>query len=519
MTNSPITSVTRTGVLVADGYGVNLCVRRGRLIIEDGMGTARRRRELSRIARDIRRIVILADTGTVSLDAIRWCADVGEITIMQIDRDGRALLHAGRPGRDDARLRRAQAAAAGSEVGLSIARGLLDAKLTGQAAVLREAFEADTVAKIIDGQRSVIADGDLVTARDAEAAAANAYFGAWSRHVVCRFAARDAGRVPEHWRGFGSRTTPILRGRTSRSAVNPVNALLNYGYALAEAECRLALVAVGLDPGMGIVHTDKRDRDSLALDLLEAIRPLVDQHVLALLAARHFRTSDFYETRDGVCRILEPLTHELCERLPEYAAAAAPLAEGIAHALARSSPGNIDLRTPLTRANHTRAQTRGARSATRKAPSSAEPMPTCRQCGEKLWERGRQLCSACWSVTRTELAAQRARRGVAAIAHARAAGNDPTQTAAAREKRQQSLLSMKASEAAWTAAGSPIGITEQQMRDRVVPALATLSIKDLQLATGLSASACSMIRSGKRSPHPRHWDALAACVAVGGHRN
>jgi len=119
-------------VLVVDGYGVQLRVQRGRLLVQDGMGRNRRTRELARIERDIRRIVILADTGGVTLEAVRWCADVG-IAVVQLDRDGRLLLLAGAPGLDDARLRRAQAAAPSSPVGVEIARALLTAKLLGQA--------------------------------------------------------------------------------------------------------------------------------------------------------------------------------------------------------------------------------------------------------------------------------------------------------------------------------------------------------------------------------------------------
>ncbi|MGW3472654.1 CRISPR-associated endonuclease Cas1 [Saccharopolyspora sp. NPDC000995] len=40
---------------------------------------------------------------------------------------------------------------------------------------------------------------------------------------------------------------------------------------LAESECRLACLAVGLDPANGIHHADKPDRDSQALDLLEIL--------------------------------------------------------------------------------------------------------------------------------------------------------------------------------------------------------------------------------------------------------
>jgi CRISPR-associated protein Cas1 len=57
--------------------------------------------------------------------------------------------------------------------------------------------------------------------------------------------------------------------------------MLNYLYALVEAEAILACQAVGLDPGLGLVHSDTRARASLALDLMEPVRPEVDDFVLA----------------------------------------------------------------------------------------------------------------------------------------------------------------------------------------------------------------------------------------------
>jgi hypothetical protein len=68
-----------------------MSVHRSRLIIEDGMGASRRRRELARIERAIRRIVILTDSDTNTLEAVPWCASVG-IALIQLDGDGRPLL-------------------------------------------------------------------------------------------------------------------------------------------------------------------------------------------------------------------------------------------------------------------------------------------------------------------------------------------------------------------------------------------------------------------------------------------
>jgi len=478
----------------------------------DGLGQHRRERRLPRAQRTVRRIVILGHTGHLSLEAIRWCADTG-IVLTQLDTDGRLLLTAGGAQFDDPRLRRAQAAATTNPVGVQVARALLTAKLQGQASVA-DSLGASPAATLIRRLAEQLGQAqDLPGLRGVEAQASNTYFAAWAAHANCRFAERYRDRVPEHWEHFSARTSPLKQGGSSpRMAADPINALLNYTYTLAEAECRLALQALGLDPGLGVVHTDKKNRDSLALDLLEPLRPVAEQHVLQLLTARFFTTDDFHETAQGSCRLLPPLTHLVAQALPEFAVAVAPLAEGIAHALAHSSPGPVRLRTPLSRSNYTAAQTPGSRSTTPRPPGTTGVLPTCQTCGTQLYDRRRQLCTACWPVTRNAHAQLRTEASHAARAAAIAEGRDPTQTTAARAKRRDSLLAAKAAEATWTANALVSPITEQELRDRVLPALSAVSLTLMQQATGLSNSSCSRIRRGLMSPHPRHWQALADLV-------
>jgi CRISPR-associated endonuclease Cas1 len=502
---------SNSSVIVADGYGLSLTVNRGHLIVADGIGKTRRTRKVPRAQRIIRRILILGHTGHLTLEAIRWCHDTG-IAIVHLDSNGTLLLTAGKTGVNDARLRRAQAAAATSHVGLNIAKGLLGAKIDGQAAVTDTVLDAQSVAYLISGSREQLnRSSDLVQCRGFEAQASNSYFGAWTGSAICRFAARDADRVPAHWSIFGSRASHLRRaGRSPRDAADPINALLNYGYALAEAEARLAILVVGLDPGLGIVHTDIRNRDSLSLDLLEPLRPVVERHILTLLAARYFTRNDFHETRQGACRLLPPLTHELASHMPEYAQAIAPIAEQVAHALASSSPGKIALTTPLSRHNMSAVQKRGNKP--RRSGSYAAPvktMPTCKSCGTKLFNKTRQYCTACWTVTRTALNDQRIQATRTAIAIARAEGRDPSQTVEARAKRRESLVAAKAAEREWEAGGGHPAITEQQLYQQVLPALKDVPLSKIERATGLANSSCSRIRSGRMTPHPRHWDALA----------
>ncbi len=110
-------------VAVVDGYGLVIKVRRGQLVVEDGIGPHRRTRTYARAQRQLRRLVILGHTGFLTLEAIRWCADIG-VTLLHLDGDQRLLTVHGAPGLNDPRLRRAQAAAATSPVGLAITQEL-----------------------------------------------------------------------------------------------------------------------------------------------------------------------------------------------------------------------------------------------------------------------------------------------------------------------------------------------------------------------------------------------------------
>lgn len=93
--------------------------------------------------------------------------------------------------------------------------------------------------------------------------------------------------------------------------MSPAHAALNYMLALAAAEARIACHAFGLDPSLGVLHSDKASRDSLVYDLIEPIRPSAEGLLLTMLRDRAFSSRDFTETRDGACRVGRGLTDEL----------------------------------------------------------------------------------------------------------------------------------------------------------------------------------------------------------------
>jgi hypothetical protein len=135
-------------------------------------------------------------------------------------------------------------------------------------------------------------------------------------------------------------------------------------------------------------------------------------------------------------------------------------------------------------------------------------MPTCRNFGVELLERRRQLCPTCWPVSRNAQAAMRYQAGLTQREAARATGEDPAQSPQAREKRKRTLAARQVDEAKWVAEGAPSTITREELMSSVLPRLEDIPLRRLQEATGLSAGGCSMIRGGKRTPHPRHLTAL-----------
>ena len=503
--SQPLRKITSDGgVCVVEGYGVRINLRHGRLHVFDGLPGERRERVYSRLTPGFSRLVVLGHAGTISLEALRWLNDIG-IAFVQIDKDGRLVTTSG-GGAEDARLRRAQALAATTSTGREIARMILGEKLSGQRNNLTR-LEASTelerafLRATSQLQETDTLDGLLFAERDA----ALAYWSAWTP-IEIRFRKSDLARLPDHWHRFGKRGSPLTQA--PRLAVNPINALLNYLYAILEAETRIACLTLGLDPTLGIVHADYRSRDSLALDLMEAVRPKVDAYVLDLLQQRTFAAADFYESPRGICRLLPPTTRLLAETAPAWARLVAPVAEQVTRALAETPGSRIKkLSTPLTNSKRRAPQVR--RRAPQPAPPRIpKPRAACHRCGGELPHRNRIYCDDClphYQREQYERAFQGS--GLAAIDEKRAAGTDPTHGATAAVRRAEANITRKREAREWNELHGKLVDLSAFQRD-ILPLIQGIPLSRLQEATGLSLRYVSLIRRGERTPHPRHWQAL-----------
>src|SRR5882724_3887315 len=121
----------RHGVVTLFGYGIQVRVDRGHLILEDGIGADRRYARFPRVGHGLKRLVVIGSDGMVSLAALRWLADQDAAFVM-LERAGSILATTGPVRSSDARLRRAQAMATQTGAALHITRELISQKLAGQ---------------------------------------------------------------------------------------------------------------------------------------------------------------------------------------------------------------------------------------------------------------------------------------------------------------------------------------------------------------------------------------------------
>ena len=129
---------------------------------------------------------------------------------------------------------------------------------------------------LLNRQKQALRSGNKDHLRGVEGYAANTYFGVFDHLIVCQ---KDEFRFIE---------------RNRRPPKDNVNALLSFVYTLLAHEVQSALETVGLDPYVGFLHVDRPGRISLALDVMEELRPyLADRLVLSLINRKQVCSKGF----------------------------------------------------------------------------------------------------------------------------------------------------------------------------------------------------------------------------------
>jgi CRISPR-associated endonuclease Cas1 len=490
---------TRQGVATLFGYGIQVRVDSGHLLVEDGIGAERRQARFPRVDHGLKRLVVIGSDGMVSLAALRWLADQ-DASFVMLDRDGSILATTGPVRPSDARLRRAQALAIQSGSALEIARELIAQKLDGQARVAREKLLDSVTANAISEFRAELVTAEnSETVRLLESQAGRAYWSAW-RNLPINFPKNGLHRVPDHWRTFGTRISPL--SGSPRSAANPANAILNYLYAVLESEARLAAAALGLDPGLGVLHADGPVRDSLACDLMEPVRPQVDAFVVDWITRDTLKREWFFEQRDGNCRLMAVLAVRLAETAPTWGRAVAPFAEWVAQKLWDSArkPIRNDAKFPTRLTQRSRTEGRG-KEFFLDLRSPQQRSNVCSDCGATT-KRGR-YCPKCGREVSREKLIELAKTG-------RAVAQSPE----SQKKRTETQLRHEAAKRAWRSSPQPDWPDERTYIEEIQPGLTSVTISTITSKLAVSECYAADIRAGRRRPHPRHWEALAQLAGL-----
>lgn len=98
----------------------------------------------------------------------------------------------------------------------------------------------------------------------------------------------------------------FISQRNRRPPLDNMNSLLSFFYTLLAHDVESALETVGLDPYVGFFHVDRPGRASLALDMMEELRPfLADRLALNLVNLKQVSGDDFIKKENGAVIMTE----------------------------------------------------------------------------------------------------------------------------------------------------------------------------------------------------------------------
>ncbi|QDU47881.1 CRISPR-associated endonuclease Cas4g/Cas1g [Gimesia panareensis] len=177
------------------------------------------------------------------------------------------------------------ATAQDSQRSLNVARQLIAGKIKNCRTLLRRHIEnkqAPVLAKLADYHKRLADIDSAQSLLGIEGMAAKEYFG-------------------EFFTFFPDHPELAIDGRNRRPPRDPVNAVLSFLYSLLTKELTVVLQAVGFDPMLGLFHTPRYGRPSLALDLAEEFRPLIaDSTALMVFNNGEVNTDSFIQRAGAI---------------------------------------------------------------------------------------------------------------------------------------------------------------------------------------------------------------------------
>jgi CRISP-associated protein Cas1 len=295
--------------LILTGHGVRLRVDQGCLLVKNGFThhpqTVAEHRFFPADRQKPARIIVIDGNGSITLDVLSWLTTHG-IPLVRLDWRGNVTTVLSNNYGPDHKLVHRQLQAQARAV--PIATSLIVQKLKNCIATLESIPSNERVQTAVKRISADIKEltrtppKTLKALRGVEGRSALLYFSAW-RQTPIKWKGLGRRPIPSDWHQVGPRTSANNIKGYNRDASHPVNAILNYAYAVLESHVRIEIVSQGYDPTIGYLHAFENYRAALVFDLMEPVRPIVDKRVLDFVRLHTFERADFAIRADGVCRV------------------------------------------------------------------------------------------------------------------------------------------------------------------------------------------------------------------------
>ena len=309
--------------LILCGHGISLRIENGALVIRDGFTHHPQFQNKYRFfSRDLdlpTRILLLDGSGTLSFDVLSWLA-AQSVALARVKWTGEIATVASGTGyaADREKVQWQRDTRADETKRLAFAADIIRQKVVASVATLESHVEPSRATEVAIGKaqsgidrlsHQMFTDINAVFAVEGECA--SAYFAAW-HGMPMTWTATARRPVPSGWQSYTGRSSLATGVKPeNRNASHPVNAMLNYAYAVKLAQMQIQAIADGYDPTLGIMHNGKRGSPALILDLIEPERPRIDGAILTLVRNQKFSAADFPIRSNGACRLSPQLARHL----------------------------------------------------------------------------------------------------------------------------------------------------------------------------------------------------------------
>lgn len=268
--------------LVLQGFGISIKVENGKLLITGGKDRISREQQVIEITDNANfdKIIIEGNSGWISFRALEWLSYIG-INVVMVDTKGRLYGNFNQiRGDTEPTIRQQQYDCFRNEAQLDYLRKwIVTERINSQIQVLRERAMHD---KLSPSNREAVENTIAVMENNLDSIG--------KPRVINKLRSIEGYITKRYYSIFPKLIKQELGFETRRNrntsmhkdATDVINALLNYGFSILQAEVGKQLNAIGLDYNVGFYHKNHPTTVPLVYDMMETSRHLVDRAVLEI---------------------------------------------------------------------------------------------------------------------------------------------------------------------------------------------------------------------------------------------